>query len=513
MTNRASENHDAKSGGHPVTTHMLLQQTESEQELCRKNRIRQHWHTLALIMLLLLGLGLRLHDLDAIPFWVDEAESSINAYTILRHGYPTDSYLGQPIYENALILPWEENAEYEFRDISYSNGMAVYHGWLPLYSIAAAFRVFNIGPDEMGATRPQHGASEWRYRTWVARLPSVLFGVLSLVGLYLAGSCFHSRDAGVIAVLIGACLLLHIQFSQQARYYAATMAATSFCAWSVAQIVRRHRWIDFVLGGIFFSLLFHCHLFSFVVAGAVLLIGLVISRPFFRDKRIPKLIAFAGVSAALCLPWVIATDLLRHSTGIPMAWRLMSLPRDLFVLLERFITSEYGIVLVTGGALLIAGTIGPRWLVMKRLMPAVYPHRWGYGILYLWLIVAYFGFHFLIPAASFFMIRMALTLLIPTILLVAMLLLSFAEVLSKRYRIAIAGAVAVLFVLVSDQGVPSSAVPDEFQVWELEAAIEHLEQLPIRSDTKLYATPTDHPTLTSSTGLPIQTIAPVGSTL
>src|SRR6185437_1699523 len=103
----------------------------------------QRWYTqkntiltLGLVTLILGGaIALRLVSLDAKPFWVDEAESSINALTILQNGCPTDSYLGLPIYENTLVKRWPGNPEYEFRDISYTEGhFAVYHGWLPLYA-------------------------------------------------------------------------------------------------------------------------------------------------------------------------------------------------------------------------------------------------------------------------------------------------------------------------------------------------------------------------------------------
>src|SRR5262249_10231380 len=106
--------------------------------------------TLAIVAgaLLVAGVALRAWDLSLPLLWVDEAESSINALTILEHGVPTDRYLGLPIFENTLTDPWPESAEYEFHDSSYSReGYAVYHGWLPLYAIAAAFRVAGIRPD------------------------------------------------------------------------------------------------------------------------------------------------------------------------------------------------------------------------------------------------------------------------------------------------------------------------------------------------------------------------------
>jgi len=94
------------------------------------------------------------------PLDVDEAESTINALTILEHGYPTSHYMGRPIYENTLSVPWPEDAEYEFRDSSYSEkGLAVYHAWLPLYAIAAALKLAGIEPDAPSPAEAAHGRS------------------------------------------------------------------------------------------------------------------------------------------------------------------------------------------------------------------------------------------------------------------------------------------------------------------------------------------------------------------
>jgi hypothetical protein len=96
----------------------------------------------------LAGALLRASFLPQDALWVDEAESAINSLTILDHGYPTDGYLGMPIYENILLRRWPESEEYEFKDVSYSpGGLAIYHGWLPLYSIAGAFSLAGITPD------------------------------------------------------------------------------------------------------------------------------------------------------------------------------------------------------------------------------------------------------------------------------------------------------------------------------------------------------------------------------
>src|SRR5579862_4088591 len=135
--------------------------------------------------LMTIGFILRLDQIQSQPVWVDEAESCINALSILQSGLPIDSYLGLPVYENTLTIPSPGDPEYEFKDSSYGrpiykgHGLALYHGWLPLYAIAASFRLFGVTPDNRGATTPQYGPAKRRSRTVAARLPGVLFGVLS----------------------------------------------------------------------------------------------------------------------------------------------------------------------------------------------------------------------------------------------------------------------------------------------------------------------------------------------
>ena len=137
--------------------------------------------TIALVCVILLwSVGLRVWHLEATLFRVDEAESTINALTILERGYPASQYLGLPLYENTLTEPWPDSAEYEFRDSSYSSrGFAVYHGWLPLYAIAASLAAFGIEPD-LPAREPavRHSPEEMLRMTRAARLPAVLFGLL-----------------------------------------------------------------------------------------------------------------------------------------------------------------------------------------------------------------------------------------------------------------------------------------------------------------------------------------------
>ena len=128
-------------------------------------------------LLILLGMWMRLDAMTTKPLWVDEAESAINALSILECGVPKSTYLGLPIYENTLTEPWDDHCEYEFRDSSYSSsGVAVYHGWLPLYAIALSQRLFGIEPDQpLDPPRVLHTVDEIAKRTVVPRIPAVVF--------------------------------------------------------------------------------------------------------------------------------------------------------------------------------------------------------------------------------------------------------------------------------------------------------------------------------------------------
>jgi hypothetical protein len=167
----------------------------------------------------------RARGLSEDPLWVDEAESSINALTILQHGVPTDNYLGLPIFENTYTLSWPESAEYEFKDSSYSSrGLAIYHGWLPLYSIAASFSLNGVRPDEPdGDLRVRHTLGEMRHRTRAARVPAVLFGVAFLVGIFFAARELYGVDAAWAVLGAGALNTSAFAFDRQSRYYSSSL--------------------------------------------------------------------------------------------------------------------------------------------------------------------------------------------------------------------------------------------------------------------------------------------------
>src|SRR5437763_13779765 len=192
-------------------------------------------------LILLLGLWLRGSELAKTPPAGDEAESALNALTILESGVPRGEYLGIPIYENVLTEPWPGNAEYEFRASSYSDrGVSIYHGWLPLYSMAASFKAFGVAPDEptSGQLRVRHDDDAIRRRVVAARAPSLVFGAAFMIFLFLAGYEMGGGgfDAAWAAMLVGAIGRPFVYMGREARYHAATMALSTACCWAIWRV-------------------------------------------------------------------------------------------------------------------------------------------------------------------------------------------------------------------------------------------------------------------------------------
>lgn len=121
--------------------------------------------------LLAAGFTLRIYDLGAQSLWLDESISSIAATALLEKGIP--------------VLP---------------SGFLYDRGILNTFLIASSFKLF--------------GASEF-----AARLPSALFGTLTIPLVYFTGSRWGNKRIGVTAALLVAFSVWEIAWSRQARMY------------------------------------------------------------------------------------------------------------------------------------------------------------------------------------------------------------------------------------------------------------------------------------------------------
>lgn len=434
--------------------------------------------------------------------WVDEAESAINALTILDGGFPIDHYMGMPIYENTLVRPWPESEEYEFKDISYSSkGLAIYHGWLPLYSIAASLNWFGIEPDPYPERMEvRHGPDAFEFRTWVPRVPSILFGAVFLAAVFLLGRAVHGTDAGLAMLFAASVTKVMIYLGRQARYYSLTLALSALCGLFIWRAANRGLWRDYLTCGIVFILLFHTHILSFFILGLVMAAMLPWIWAERRMADAGKIAAMGALAFAGVFPWMVAAGFLETAEKIPPAWPLFSWIHDLKPL-------QLGLI-----AICAAGVGWWLWAVLpanraeSRYKVAFSQHTKAFYFATFWLMIAYFSFLFIIPAASYFTLRLKLVTAVPGLLLLGIVLATFGEAITKRKETYFGLAAMAAVLLVTGR---LTLHPLEKGTRFYGEVAEIMRQAEFAPGAKLYATPNDHLPLTYYTGLPVQSVAPV----
>ena len=459
--------------------------------------------------LLVIALALRLAHLDYPALFIDEAESAINAMTILEHGYPADEYLGLPIFENTLIRPWPGgHPEYEFRDVSYSDrGAALYHGWLPLFAMAASLKAAGVEPDvPADPPRVQTSLHEMRRRTLAARMPAVVFGTLFVLVAWVAARSMAGRDFGSAAGLIAATMVAlappAVRVAREARYYSATHAIGLWCCLMVWLMVRDGRWRDHILGGIAFALLFHTHVMTFAVASLAWLLVL----PFIARQpgAMPKLATFAGINLLAIVPWVLVTGFPGPAMDLPAARELLYFPQDYVAYLVRH--WKLAFVLAVGVLTLASVALLRRRLPERVTRPFLEPAG-ALVLLLAWLVIGYVAFLALVPAPSAFLWRLTLAVQGPGIVLIAILLAAGARMIGPRIPLVAAAVIGVGLPLMPSVRRPLMAPP----AWDqpINGAIAYLRTQQLAPGTRVYATPLGHLTLTFLTGMPVQSTAPV----
>jgi hypothetical protein len=459
-------------------------------------------------LIIAFGIALRACNLGFPPFWVDEAESSINALTILDKGYPADEYLGLPMYENTFVREWEGHPEYAFDDISYSDsGFAVYHSWLPLYSMALSMRLFGIEPDSP-TTPPnvQHGQEDWRLRTLAPRVPSVVFSFVFLVAIFAFGRYMGGASVGLTALVIAAFADGLIEYGHTARYYSATLALTTLCGLSIWSLVLRGSWRSYLATGALLSLMFHTHTLSF--AAHAVLLGL--SGPVWmrHQRSVWKVMALAAIVGVVVIPWVLWTGFIEAAALAPKAWPLLSFPRDLIGFPSR--EAIFSVPVGLGAMVVVVLLIIAKSHLGARVAIGIQPFANKVLFLTGWGVVGFILFLVLVPAASYFEGRMNLVTIVPGILLFALFLDGFVRfvVRSEIQIIGIVLGLAFGTLWIGEKLGTRFVAP-------LPVSVRYLDMLDIMRGwrltpgTRLYSTPNDQLLYQYYGGLPVQSVAAV----
>ena len=466
----------------------------------------KHLRTAAVLGgLVLLALALRGYHLGSPHLGVDEAESAIKALTIVADGVPGDRFLGQPIYENTLVRPWPESPEYEFRDISYSDrGLAVYHAWLPLYAIAAAFRLAGVTPEQARRGTPPRDASRSEILRWTAvpRWPSLVFSALFVVAIYSLGSAVHGPPAGWALAIAAATSKAFVWFGRQARYYSATLAASAACGLAIWNACRRGRVSDHALAGLAVGVLFHVHSLSAVAMAALYVVAIPLAR---RQPRLWLRVLTAGaIGGLLVLPWVAWSGMLGHTAYVPAARHYLDLPMLFWSLPGRrtpamLATAGLGFAWFAAAALR-----GDR--LRDQLRRPIFAQRAGIYFAVAWLTLSYLVFVALMPAASYFADRLSLMVAVPGLLFNTLIIAAASRAVRPSSRFLPVAGMTGLLVFAGQ--LPPSLTPDAAP-GDFGDLMGLIRSWSLGPEGRIFARPNDHLILTYYSGRPVQSIAPI----
>ena len=156
---------------------------------------------------------------------------------------------------------------------------------------------------------------------------------------------------------------------------------------------------------------------------------------------------------------------------------------------------------------LIVGLALPRHIPARFVQPFI-ENKKSFFFLAIWGIVAFCSFLFLIPAASFYLARFQLVLVVPGLLLLAIVFAAASRTLTLRYAgpLTVFLMVGTLFAAQSVSFEHLHSKPGHGRYLDL---IEIMGEWDLPPGTRIYSSPNDHLLLTYYSGLPVQSIAPV----
>jgi hypothetical protein len=494
--------HLGRAAGHPTLASSSLLLHEEIGATAHRVRL---YRNLVIGAIIALGLYFRLAAAFSQPLWADEAESSINALSILESGVPTDRYLGLPLFENTLTEPWPGNEEYEFRDSSYSpKGVAVYHGWLPLYSIAAAQALLGIWPDtaETGAApRLRHDDSSVAARTIAPRLPALVFSIGFMLLVHRTATEMAGETAGLGALTWAALSERAVLYGHQARYYSLTLMLCALFLYVYLRAYRGGRTRDFAALGLVVGLLFHTHQLSALVVCFAALAGL--PRIITHERWLGKGLITVGLVGLAVVPWTLLSGFFSTLSSVPKIFALFQEPGDWFQYVLRH--SAPAMIGVAGFALILGYE---KWGRGSDQLRENEPLREQATFLLVWTVLCLVAFHTLVPAASYFTGRLTLMLLTPYLILVSIAVALVCDRMAGRWaKGAVIAGILLILAALGEADAWRQRLPTENRA--MEPALAALGRLTFEPNDRIYAPPNDHLVWTYYSGLPVQSVAPV----
>lgn len=120
------------------------------------------------------------------------------------------------------------------------------------------------------------GAERWEFAEWVVRLPSMAFGLATILLVAALARRFGGKAAGLVAAVLLAVHPWHIHWGVDARSYAAGMFSAALAAWTLMQASESGKWRWWLGFGVGQALLLWASLMHLWLSVAFFLVAIVI---------------------------------------------------------------------------------------------------------------------------------------------------------------------------------------------------------------------------------------------
>ncbi|MFM7180194.1 MAG: glycosyltransferase family 39 protein [Verrucomicrobiales bacterium] len=135
--------------------------------------------------------------------------------------------------------------------------------------------------------RSTTGADRWEFREWVVRLPSMVYGLATILLVAALARRFGGTTAGLVAAVLLAVHPWHIQWGVDARSYSAGIFAAALAAWTLIKGLDSGKWRWWLGFGLAQALLLWASLMhlwvsvAFFLAAIMVVVGARKQRPMF----------------------------------------------------------------------------------------------------------------------------------------------------------------------------------------------------------------------------------------
>ena len=185
------------------------------------------------------------------------------------------------------------------------------------------------------------------HTTFVVRMLSAVFGVLSIYLLYLIGRELNDKKTGIIAALLASVNYFFIYYSQEARAYILLTFLTVFSFYKLIKFLKNNTLKNAIIYGLSLTLMINTHFFGLFVLVAQVVILSVFLFDVEKNKRFSyfKNSLIAGV-IALSIWYYFAWEIFKIASKLEAFWIPPPTPELLTGIFKEFFGHSEALIFI-----------------------------------------------------------------------------------------------------------------------------------------------------------------------